>query len=56
MRRWEFLTWAGILVVCLVVGVLVGRWAAPQPVVGVVRFDGAIDFATADQLVNVLEN
>lgn len=55
MRRWEFLTWAGILVVCLVVGVLVGRWAAPQPVVGVVRFDGAIDFATADQLVNVLE-
>ena len=44
MRRWEILTWAGILAVCLVVGVVVGQWAAPEPVVGVVRFEGAIDF------------
>ena len=55
MKRWELLTWAGILVVCLAVGVLVGQWAAPVPVVGVVRFDGAIDFATSDVLVNLLE-
>lgn len=55
MKRWEVLTWAGILLVCLVVGVLVGQWAAPEPVVGVVRFDGAIDTYAADQFVNLLE-
>ncbi|MCC6455485.1 MAG: S49 family peptidase [Caldilineaceae bacterium] len=55
MRRWEILTWAGILAVCLVVGIVVGQWAAPEPVVGVVRFEGAIDFTAADQLVTLLE-
>ena len=55
MKRWEYLTWAGILAICLVVGVVVGQWAAPEPVVGVVRFDGAIDFTSADLLVNLLE-
>jgi protease-4 len=55
MNRWEYLTWAGILVLCLVVGVLVGQWAAPEPVVGIVRYEGAIDFTSADMLVNLLE-
>jgi protease IV len=55
MKRWEILTWAGILAVCLVVGLVVGQWAAPEPVVGVVRFEGAIDFVAADQLVTLLE-
>lgn len=55
MKQWEYLTWAGILAICLVVGVLVGQWAAPEPVVGVVRFEGAIDFVAADMLVNLLE-
>jgi protease-4 len=55
MKRWEYLTWAGILAICLVVGVLVGQWAAPEPVVGVVRFEGAIDYVAADMIVNLLE-
>jgi protease-4 len=55
MNRWEYLIWAGILIVCLAVGVMVGQWVAPEPVVGVVRFEGAIDFAAADSLVNLLE-
>lgn len=55
MKRWEILTWAGIFALCLVFGVLLGQWAAPEPVVGVVRFEGAIDFFAADQLVNLLE-
>lgn len=55
MSRWELLTWAGILALCLVVGVLVGQWASPEPVIGVVRFEGAIDFFAADALVNLLE-
>jgi protease-4 len=56
MNRWEYLVWAGILAVCAVVGVLVGQWAAPEPVIGVVRFDGAIDSYTAEPLVNLLES
>jgi protease-4 len=55
MNRWEYLIWAGILVICLVAGVMLGQWAAPEPVVGVVRFDGAIDFGAAEMLVNLLE-
>ena len=55
MTRWEYLTWAGILAICLVVGVMVGQWAAPEPVVGILRFDGAIDFYTSDRLVTILE-
>jgi protease IV len=55
MTRWEYLTWAGLLVICLVVGILAGQWAAPEPVVGVVRFEGAIDFDTSAAIVNVLE-
>lgn len=55
MKRWEILTWAGIFAVCLVVGVVAGRWAAPEPVVGVMRFEGAIDFTAADQLVTLLD-
>lgn len=55
MSRWEYLIWGGILVICLLLGVMVGQWAAPQPVVGVVRFDGAIDFYTSDILVRLLE-
>jgi protease-4 len=55
MTRWEYLIWAGTLALCLVVGVVVARWVAPEPVVGVVRFEGAIDFVTSDILVNLLE-
>jgi protease-4 len=55
MNRWEYLVWAGILALCLVVGLVVGQWAAPQPVIGVIRFEGAIDFVAAETLVNLLE-
>jgi protease-4 len=55
MSRWEYLTWAGILVLCLVAGILLGRWAAPEPVIGVYRFDAAIDYDSAQALTNLLE-
>lgn len=55
MKRWEILVWAGVLVAALGLGLILGSWAAPQPVVGVMRFEGAIDFAAADQLVDLLE-
>jgi protease-4 len=55
MKRWEIFVWAGILIAALSIGLVLGQWAAPQPVVGVVRFEGAIDFAAADQMINLLE-
>lgn len=55
MKAWEYAIWAVILVGCLVVGVWYSPQIVPEPVVGVVRFEGAIDFAAADQLINLLE-
>lgn len=55
MKAREALIWAGILVVCLVVGMAWGRWAAPEPVVGTIRFEAAIDTTTAAPLIDLLE-
>ncbi len=55
MKRWEILVWGGVFVAALSLGLVFGRWAAPQPVVGYVRFEGAIDFVAADQMINLLE-
>ena len=50
--------WYGqaFLLVCLLVGIALGGWLMPEPLVGVVRFDSAIDFATASDLIDVLES
>lgn len=55
MRTWEQWAWVGVLLVCLGIGLWVGRIVAPVPVVGVVRFDAAIDFQTSAALVEVLD-
>ncbi len=55
MKRWEYLTWAGILVICLITGPFSCTLLALQPATGVVRFEGAIDFAAADQIISLLE-
>ena len=55
MNRWEYLVWAVLLVICLMVGVTVGQWAAPQPVVGTVRFEGVIEPFSSNKLVTLLE-
>lgn len=54
-RSREFLIWAGFLAFCLVIGLALGYWFLPKPVIGVVRFAAAIDLNTADQLIGVLE-
>ncbi len=43
------------LALCLTLGLLLGRWVAPQPAIGVVRFDAPIDFVTAEQIITVLD-
>lgn len=55
-RIWEAAIWSGILLVCLVAGILLGRWAAPEPIVGIIRFDAVIEPLSATQLINLLEN
>lgn len=52
---WEYLIWAGFLLVCLVLGLGLGQWAAPQPVIGLVRFEGTIDLESAGPLIDLLE-
>lgn len=55
MRAWEIAVAAVVLVVCLTAGLLLADWLAPQPAVGVVRFDTEITFETAAPLIDVLE-
>ncbi|MCB0072147.1 MAG: S49 family peptidase [Caldilineaceae bacterium] len=53
--RWGYLVAAIFLVICLVLGIGLAAWYAPQPVIGVVRFEDVIDFNTATELINLLE-
>ena len=46
---------AGGLVACLAVGVFLGLWLAPKPSIGLVRFEGAIDLASAETLISTLD-
>lgn len=54
-KSWEYLIGAGVLALCLLVGLALGAWLAPKPVIGVVRFEGAIELASAEKLITVLE-
>ena len=40
---------------CLAVDLVLGEQLAPQPLIGVIRFDAEIDFTTANRLIEVLE-
>ncbi len=55
MRAWEIAVAAVALVVCLAVGLIAAERLAPQPTVGVVRFDAEITFQTATPLIDLLE-
>jgi protease-4 len=55
MRTWEIAVAAIFLVACLVAGLFLGDAFAPQPVIGIARFAGEIDFDTAGQMVELLE-
>ncbi len=47
---------AGLLLACLGLGLAMGRYIAPTPTVGVVRFDEVIDFETASRLNQIMES
>ncbi len=54
-RRWN--SWLSILflLACLVIGLAVADYTAPEPVVGVIRFADVVWTDTVDNLVQVLE-
>lgn len=55
MRAWEIAVAAVVLVACLAAGLALAEWLAPQPAIGVVRFDAEISFDTAQPLIELLE-
>lgn len=56
MKARELLVWVGVLLVCLGAGVALGRWAAPEPVIGLIRFNAAIEPVAATELIDLLES
>jgi protease-4 len=54
-RSWEALATAIFLIVCLAAGLVLGEFYAPKPVIGVVRFEGLIDFASSRQMGTILD-
>ena len=52
---WEYLVGAIFLVACLIGGLTLSREFSPKPVIGVLRFEGVIDFNTAEYLIEVLD-
>lgn len=54
-RPWGAIAALAFLALCLVGGLVLGQWLAPKPIIGVVRFEAPIDFYTAAQLMEVIE-
>lgn len=51
-----FYTITGLfLVACLAAGLWLGQFFVPKPVVGVLRFEGIIDFVSAQHLIEVMD-
>lgn len=56
MKTWEYVATVILLLAALVGGLWLSRALAPQPVIAVVRFEAIIDFFTAEQMTNLLED
>ncbi|NJN81219.1 MAG: S49 family peptidase [Caldilineaceae bacterium] len=52
---WEVLAGIAILAICLAAGIVIAGRIAPQPVIGVLRLEGAIDFVSADHVQDVID-
>lgn len=54
-NSWEVPVVIGFLIICLAVGLWLGNYTTPQPVIGVVRFADIIYQDSANRLLQVLE-
>jgi len=55
VKFWETLATVTFLIICLIVGLVLSELYAPKPVIGVVRFEGLIDSASARQMGAILD-
>lgn len=55
VRAWEFAIATVFLVLCAIIGLYITDDVAPRPAIGLVRFEGEIDLAAADNLITLLE-
>lgn len=55
VRGWEVALALVVLATCLLGGLALAERQAPGPVIGVLQFSAPINFATADQLVKLME-
>jgi len=53
-NAWELVVSIAFLMICLVVGLVIGTTSAPKPVIGVVRFADVIYPDSADRLIQVV--
>jgi protease-4 len=54
-KFWETLATVTFLIVCLTAGLVLGELYAPKPLIGMVRFEGLIDSASAQQMGAILD-
>lgn len=54
-EAWEYVLSAIFLLICLLIGVAWSSQVETDPVIGVLRFEGVIDFETADHLITVMD-
>ena len=52
---WFYGLAALFLAACLVFGIWLGQLFVPKPVIGVLRFEGIIEFASAQYLIEVMD-
>ncbi len=55
MPKWEGIVSAVLLVLCLAVGLMLGHFWAPKPVIGVLRFEGIIDQTSAADMQRLVD-
>jgi protease-4 len=54
-EAWEYVLGAIFLLICLFIGIGWSSQIETEPVLGVLRFDGVIDFDTANHLITVMD-
>jgi protease-4 len=55
IRSWETLATIIFLIICLAAGLALAELYAPKPVIGIARFEGLVDFTSAQQMGNILD-
>jgi protease-4 len=55
MPKWEGIASAILIVLCLVVGLMLGHFWAPKPVIGVLRFENIIDQTSAGDMQRLVD-